>query len=44
MSSYGVTSIPQIFVIDEEGKIATHLIGLRSEESLLAALASAGVE
>jgi len=44
MSSYGVTSIPQIFVIDGEGKIAVHLIGLRSEDSLLAALASAGVE
>jgi len=44
MSSYGVTSIPQIFVIDREGKIAVHLIGLRSEDSLLAALASAGVE
>ena len=44
MSSFGVTSIPQIFVIDREGKIAVHLVGLRSEDSLIAALASVGVE
>jgi cytochrome c-type biogenesis protein len=44
MTSYGVTSIPQIFVIDPDGRIAVHLIGVRSEESLRAALATAGIE
>jgi len=41
--SYGVTAYPTVFVIDKEGVIRSHFIGLRTEDVLRAAIKSAGL-
>jgi hypothetical protein len=40
---YGTTSIPAIFVIDEEGMIRAHLVGAQTEAQMRSALAKAGI-
>ena len=40
---YQVTGIPSLFVIDRNGVISSHFIGLRDEETLRDALAKAGI-
>jgi len=40
---YQVTGIPAVFVIDKDGKIVAHYVGLRSEADLRAALRRAGL-
>jgi peroxiredoxin len=42
--AYGVDSLPTVFVIDREGKIASHCVGAQSEEELREAIKKAGVE
>jgi len=42
--SYQVFGIPTTFIIDKEGKIAAHLIGLQTEEQFRVALAKVGIE
>ena len=41
---YQVTGIPSLFVIDRNGVISSHFIGLRDEETLRDALARAGIQ
>ena len=43
-ASYDVQAIPTVFVIDREGQIVEHYVGVRSEEDLLDALRRAGIE
>lgn len=40
---YGVSSLPTVVIVDGEGTVTSHLIGLRSEEALRGALADAGL-
>ncbi|HEY2933977.1 MAG TPA: redoxin domain-containing protein [Acidobacteriota bacterium] len=42
--SYRVTSIPMVFIVDREGKIASHFVGARSESELRSGLKQAGIE
>jgi len=41
---YKVTAFPTVFVIDKEGEISAHYIGMQSEEELRLALNKAGIE
>jgi peroxiredoxin len=41
--AYRVSAIPQTLIIDKDGKVAAHFIGLRSENDLRAALQIAGL-
>jgi peroxiredoxin/outer membrane lipoprotein-sorting protein len=43
-STYGVRGLPTVVVIDREGVITAHLLGLRGEEELRSVLKKAGVE
>jgi thiol-disulfide isomerase/thioredoxin len=43
-NSYKVTGIPSLVVIDREGKIAAHMVGVHSEADLRKALRKAGLE
>ena len=41
--AYQVSAIPQTLIIDKDGKVAAHFIGMRSENDLRAALQKAGL-
>jgi peroxiredoxin/outer membrane lipoprotein-sorting protein len=41
--AYRVSAIPQTLIIDKDGKVAAHFIGMRSESDLRAALQKAGL-
>src|SRR5262245_7448339 len=41
--AYRVSAIPQTLIIDKDGKVAAHFIGMRSENDLRAALQKAGL-
>ena len=41
---YQVEAFPTVFVIDTEGEISTHYVGMQSEEELRLALNKAGIE
>ena len=41
--AYRVSAIPQTLIIDKDGKVAAHFIGMRSENVLRAALQKAGL-
>ncbi len=41
---YGVTAYPTLFVVDREGTISSHLVGLRPESALREALRKAGLD
>ena len=41
---YHVEAFPTVFVIDKEGEISTHYVGMQSEEELRLALKKAGIE
>jgi peroxiredoxin/outer membrane lipoprotein-sorting protein len=41
---YGASAIPSVIVIDRNGMIKAHYVGSRSEEELVAALKTAGLE
>jgi DsbE subfamily thiol:disulfide oxidoreductase len=41
---YQISAIPTVFVVDRKGTIRAHLVGGRSEEELVAALESAGLD
>ena len=42
--SYRVTSIPTVFIVDRQGRIASHFVGARSESELRSGLKQAGIE
>jgi outer membrane lipoprotein-sorting protein/peroxiredoxin len=41
---YGASAIPTLVIIDRQGNISSHLVGLRGEQDLLGELKKAGVE
>ena len=41
---YGVNTIPQVFVLDRDGRVVTHYVGARTQRDLEAALVKAGLE
>jgi thiol-disulfide isomerase/thioredoxin len=41
---YQITAIPTVFIVDKQGTVRAHLIGGRSEDELVAALAKAGLD
>jgi cytochrome oxidase Cu insertion factor (SCO1/SenC/PrrC family) len=43
-NQYQVDGIPTLFILDANGVIVAHLVGLRDEEELLHALKKAGLK
>ena len=43
-SQYGAVGIPTLVIIDQQGMISSHFVGLRSEEDLRAALKKVGLD
>ena len=41
---YGASAIPTLVIIDREGKVASHMVGLREERELRAELKKVGIE
>jgi peroxiredoxin/outer membrane lipoprotein-sorting protein len=41
---YKISAIPTLIVVDREGKISTHFVGVRSEQDVRAAVKKAGIE
>ncbi len=41
---YKISAIPTLIVVDREGKISTHFVGMRSEEEVRAAVKKVGIE